>query len=445
MRWSRLFAVVTLYLYCGVVFGDVTGTTQRSFPRRVSRTLSGTLPKSLKEAYLAALHQSETIGIQKELLTQTDEQLNQAKGALLPAINGAFNYTKQPTPSSSIGSSISPSNQTTAKITADQPLFRGFRDFAALRQRKFLAGAQYSSLLNAAKQLFYDLSTAYYNVLSFQQDEKNYLIEIEVNRKRLKELEGFFKIGRSQLTDVLTFKSNIASLEVQLESTRGQLESAKDILAYLTGWKRDFVLHDEESALLSPTDIASYLVRIEDRPDVKVALANAQANEEGITMAFGQHYPSLDLLGNYYLTRPGTTLSDVNWDVQLALSIPIFQGGVIQSQVRQAQSVSKQYDLLLSQARRAAEEEVRLFYNAVSTDAKQVAKLSELVEISKQNAETEVKYYRNGLVTNLDVFQALTTYQEAQRQLDRQNFTAKLDTVKLQAATGQRAEVNVKP
>jgi outer membrane protein len=134
----------------------------------------------------------------------------------------------------------------------------------------------------------------------------------------------------------------------------------------------------------------------------------------------------------------------VNWDVQLALTVPIFQGGVIQSQVRQAESVVRQYRLLLSQSRRSAEQEIRTFFDLLNADRKQVEKLSELVEISKKNYETQIAYYRNGLVTNLDVLQAMTTYQDAQRQLARQRFSFQLDSVKLQAATGERTEINIK-
>ena len=409
----------------------------------LSNKVSMPSAKTLRDAYLSALDRSETVNIQKELLDQAGEIDAQAKGALFPTISGSFSYLRQPSPVNATGMSVSPSEQSTGKITAAQPIFRGFRDFAALRQKKFLVGAQRQSLLNAARQLFYDVSTAYYNASSLERDEQNYLIEIEVNRKRLKELDSFFKIGRSQLTDVLTFQSNIASLEAQLESTRGQLESAKDVLAYLTGWRRNFILQDNENPPLALGDVSTYVARINDRADVKLAVANAQASEEGVPIAFGQHFPSVDLIGNYYFDRPGV-LNDVHWDLSLALTLPIFQGGVIQSQVRQAQSVARQYNLLHSQTLRLAEQEVRTFYDAVDADGKQVSKLKNLVEIAKKNADTEVKYYRNGLVTNLDVFQAITTHQEAKRQLDHQTYMMKLDYVKLQAATGLRPEMMIK-
>ena len=402
----------------------------------------GSSPKSLKDAYLAALTQSETIGIQKEILSQADEIENQAGSALYPNIAGSATTLRQQTPTQTTGNTISSASQNTVKITADQPLFRGLRDFAALRQRKALTAAQEYALQTAARQLFYDVTAAYYNVLTLLSDQANYENEIEVNRTRLKELQTFLRIGRSRSSELLTFQSNISALEANLAASRTQLESAKDVLAYLTGWNREIVLQNNETPPANPGEVTNYLAKLEERPEVQTAVSNVKAFEEGIPIARGQHFPSVDLLGDYYLDRPGA-LSNVNWDVQLALTVPIFQGGAIQSQVRQAESVSRQYSLLLSQARRAAEQEIRTFYDALTGDQKQQIKLSETVDWSKKNYEAELKDYRNGLVTNLDVLTAITGYQDAQRLLDRAKFIVIQDAAKLQAATAQRPEVSV--
>jgi outer membrane protein len=423
---------------------DYTASVQINFNSKEfksDKAVDKNLPKSLTDAYLAAIHRSETIGIQQELLEQSHQVDNQALGALLPTVNGTFGFLEQQTAKNATGNLLYPPTQNTGKITAAQPLFRGFRDFAALRQKKHLVSSQVNALLNAARQLFYDVSTAYYNVLALKQDEENYKIQIQLNQKRLKELEGFFKIGRSQLTDVLTFKSNISSLEAQLEATRGQLEQTKETLAYLTGWNRDAVLEDKEPPPVKQ-DLETYLEAIENRPDVQTAVSNVKAYEEGVPIAFGAHLPSADLLANYYFFRPGA-LTSVTWDVQLAITVPIFQGNVVQSQVRQAESVARQYSLVLSQTRRLAEQEIRSFYDAMEADRKQSAKLSELVENSKKNYETQISYYRNGLVTNLDVLQAVVTYQDSVRQLNHARYQLRLDSAKLQAATGQRSETRI--
>lgn len=395
--------------------------------------------QTLKDAIDAALKRSESINIQKELATQAQEAKSQAVGAFMPTITGSGNWPHQNLPQSG----VTVDNQRTLKLMGDQPLFRGLRDFATLRQKKFLVEAQQYAFAAAAKQLFFDVATAYYNVIMLASDESNYRREIEVNQKRLGELRHFIKIGRSRDTELLSFQANIANLEAQAESTHGQLESAKETLAFLTGWDRNSKLNDTES--ITARDLNSYLEKIEQRPDVRSAVSTSQANLEGISAARAGHLPSLDLLGNYYFDRPfyGTTQPD--WDVQLALTIPIFEGGIVQSQVRQAQSVAVQYELLASQARRAAEQEIRQLYDTFTAGGKQISKLELAVQWSKKNYEATLRDYRNGLVTNLDVLEAITTYQDSQRLLDRQRFLVKTDGVKLQAAAGERAEINIQP
>jgi outer membrane protein len=400
---------------------------------------------SLNDAYKAALVRSETIDIQRELLIQAEETNTQAMGAMLPTFTGAVTLVRQASPISPTGASLYPASQNTGKITGSLPLFRGLRDFAALRQRKVLEVSQRYSLLTAARQLFYDLSTTFYNVLAYQKDEQNYETQIKTNEQRLLELQQFYKIGRSQLTDVLTLKASIVSLRAQLEATRGLLAAEKENFSYFTGWQRDTQLADDEILFpysTGPGDIHIYLDNMNYRSDVKVAMSNVSANDEGIAIARGGHLPNIDLIGNYYFFRPGA-LSDVNWDAQLAVSVPLFQGGIIQSQVRQASSVARQFNLQLSQTRRLAEKEIRTFYDQVEADRKQVLRYSELVDVSKKTYETETQYFRNGLVTNLDVLLATTTYQDALRQRDRAKFQYQSDAVKLQAASGRRPEINI--
>ena len=397
---------------------------------------------SLKDAFLSAVMRSDNIGVQKELLVQASELKTQASGALFPTLGGSVSLLKQSPTLDSEGVVVSRSNQNTVKLSLSQPLFRGFRDFAALRQKGDQVEAQNFTLQNAAKQLFYDLATAFYNVLLQKGDEKNYLNEIEVNQKRLKELQAFYRIGRSQLSDVLTLKSNISSLEAQLESTRTQLETAKDVLAYMTGWNRDSALQDLETIPGESSPVTAYLSLMDRRPDIRLAVANVQSFEEGVPIARGAHFPSADIFGDYYLVAP-QNVKTPDWDIQFLLTIPIFQGGVIQSQVRQALSAVRQYNHLLSDARKTAEEEIRTFYDAFVGDQRQMNKLTETVVITRETYEVEVRDYRNGLLTNLDVLQAITTFQDSQRLLDRQRTLVKLDAAKLQAATAQRPEVDL--
>ena len=135
---------------------------------------------TLDEYFAAALKRSEVVATQGELIRQAEERYKQANSALRPTVNGVASYTRQdPIPAGDLSTSTSPNRQSLAKLTATQPLFRGFREFAALRQTQALLGAQDQDYRNARTQLFMDVTQNFYTVLSIEQDLKNFREEIK--------------------------------------------------------------------------------------------------------------------------------------------------------------------------------------------------------------------------------------------------------------------------
>lgn len=392
--------------------------------------------RSLEDCFKSALKRSEIVATQGELIQQAEEKIVQAKAAMLPTLNAVASYLRQTDTSSSAISSTSPASQNTIKVTLDQPLFRGFREFAALRQQKLSRESQKIAREQAELQLYKDVTQAFYAVIANEKDFLNLEEEITVNQKRLKELKEFERVGRSRVTDVLSTETNIATLEAQEEALWGQIEVSRQAFAFQTGLDPAVPLQD--SVDVTPEHVPALrelLEKLEHRPDVETAKQTLAAAEEGIPIAKGGHLPTVDLLGDYYFVRPGT-LSNVNWDIQLALSVPLFAGGAIDSQIRQASSIVKQSELALSQIRRQAEEEIRTVHGQVISDLDQIKKYDRAYQLAKQTYQQELKDYRLGTVTNIEVLQILTSTQETHRLLDRSKFTTKSDWIHLQLATG---------
>lgn len=398
--------------------------------------------KTFKSAYEASLERSTALGVNRDLLIQAKEQEIQSRAAaFFPKLTASVGLLTQALPSNPTGTLISPQNQTTIKLGVIQPLFRGLSEYAAIRQKRSTTDERAHTIHQAARQLFYDVAQAYYTVQMTSVELKNHEIEIELNKKREEELNRFLRIGRAQLSDVLTLQANILGLESQLESTKGRHEIAKDVLAYLTGWDRNTVLSDEETPESQLGELSDYLEAMNRRPEIAAAQAALESAEETIAIKRGGHFPSVDLIGNYYLERPGLALKSVNWDLQLAVSFPIFQGGLVSAQIREAQALTHQWSLNLAESRRKAEQEIRTFYQAFNSDRRQMQKLTQLVQVSRKNYEVQSRVFKNGLVTNLDVLQSLTTYQASKRQLDQIQCISVLDSLKLQAAVGRREEI----
>jgi outer membrane protein len=117
--------------------------------------------------------------------------------------------------------------------------------------------------------------------------------------------------------------------------------------------------------------------------------------------------------------------------------VPIFSGGIVQSRVREAMSQRTQSELDLSRVRRQAEQEVRALYQSVARDRTQVAALDKSTTANRLSYQAHAGEYRLGLVTNLDLLQALTAFQQSQRALDRARLTAKSNYLRLLAASAR--------
>jgi len=306
-----------------------------------------------------------------------------------------------------------------------------------MRQTQALVDAQSAAYQQARVQLYRDVAQNFFDVLALEQDLVNLEQQIGHNRAREKELQDRVRIGRSRIGETLTVQSTISTLQAQVEQLRAQLSTARDVLAFLSGLPADTMLRDTEVLTDTPEGLDVYLVRLPLRPDVKAARQRLQAAQENVSVAKGEHWPSLDLSANRYLERAGN-LENVEWDVTLALTVPLYSGGITASRVREAGSLQSQAELELSRTNRLADQELRSLHQTVVLDRNQLQSLEKATEAAKKNYEAQQRDYRLGLVTNLDVLQALNSYQENQRALDRARFAAKLNFLRLEAAAARR-------
>jgi outer membrane protein len=394
--------------------------------------------KTFEECFQAALKRSDDIAADAELIKQAEDVYKQAIGAVVPNVSGSGSYQWQQNPSG-IGATLYPNPSTLTKLTVTQPLFQGFKEFAGLRQTETLIGATQYDKQQAAAQLYEDTAASFFSVVAQEQDIDNVKDELAYYDRRIEELKQFVAIGRNQITDTLTAQSQQAALLAQMKQIEGQLKAQRAVLAFLTGFDPSVPLHrpaDDDAAIRPLPD---YLKRVSMRPDVQAQKARGRAAEDGIAVARAGHFPTLGFQGDYYIERTGP-LSNVTWDAMLLLTVPIFEGGAVQAQVDQAASQRDQADFVTSKVDRTAVEQIRQFFENFQGDRNQFHAYKTATELSEKNYEEEVKNFRRGLVTNLDVLTALTTFEESKRSTDKARFAMLQDFADVEAAGAFRPE-----
>lgn len=400
---------------------------------------------TLDDYYAAALQRSESTAIQLEQVHQAEESYRQAGAAFLPTINGVASYTRQePLPSGNPQTPASLSQQSLSRIALSQPLFRGMREYAALRQSRDLLAAQEQDYRHAKILLYTDVMQNFYTILALEGDIDNYNEEIRLNREREADIRARVRIGRSRESELLNVQSGISTLLATVEQLRGQLSVAREALAFLSGLDASTPLVDTTPPPARLAPLQSYLDEIRNRPDVHASQQRLSAAAEGMAVARGEHLPTLDLNANYYLERPGY-LNDSKWDMQLAVTIPLYAGGSVQSKVRQAGSQRNQAELTQTQVLRQAQQEIRSAYRSVTLALAQVQALQNATVAARKSYEAQRREYALGLVSNLDVIQALTNYQQNQRALDRAGINARSGYLQLLVSAARLPAMNPTP
>jgi outer membrane protein len=394
--------------------------------------------KTFEDCYKAALKRSELVAQQAELIRQAEDNYKALIGSIIPNITGYGSYQLQQQ-SNNAFSTIYPNPSTSTRLTLTQPLFQGFKEFAGLRQGKSLVHASQYDRKQAAVQLYMDTAASFFSVVSFEHDIDNVIDELGFYDKRIAELRQFRAIGRSQVTDVLTAESQKAALVAQLKQIQGQYHAQRAILSFLTGFAPNTPVRRPSGDQVPIKPLDAYLGRVDLRPDVRGDSTRAKASEEGIPIARAGHLPTISVTGDYYLQRTGA-LSDVSWDVMLNVALPIFSGGSVQAQLETAVAKRDQADLQVSRTKGLALQQIRQFYETFVGDRDQYEAYREAVAVAEKNYKEELREYRLGLVTNLDVLTALTAFQESKRSFDKARYSMMNDVENLEAAGAFKLE-----
>jgi outer membrane protein TolC len=394
---------------------------------------TGTPPPAeadLPQCYAWAKEQSESLHMQAEQVYQLEQQYKQALAGALP--NLSFNASDK---WQKTGGGTYFTSQPQVNFSLFQPLFSGLREYAAMAAFKHQGQAAELQIKRAQALLFQDVSSAFYLVVSLEAQLGNAHMALDLTTSRIKELKRFENLGRSRHSEVVLVESQEASLIAEEESLKGQIAVARELLSFLTGKEiGQTKLLDKLERLHSVDPEERILARAYDRNDVLALRKQLDAQKDQLRLAKGAWLPTVGFSGNYYLKRM-PSLEPVKWDAGLAAGIPLFAGGGQLAAVREAQSQVSQaqynFELGLRQARSQIHSAYMTLRAAVSSaDAAEKAYLK-----ADESYRLDSQEYRLGLVTNLDVLQALNSMLNAKTIFDTDVVQTKLDLLRLKVAS----------
>jgi outer membrane protein TolC len=253
--------------------------------------------------------------------------------------------------------------------------------------------------------------------------------------------------GLSPAIDTLRSQVELQTRQQQLIVARNDYAKQKLSLSRIIGLPpgQEFQLTEKAPyQALTPLPLESYLQRAYvSRPDYHAAQAQVLSAELTHRAAAAGRYPTADLSANFGDIGVTPAQSNGTWQVNGGISIPIFQGGKVHSDLLEADAQLKQARSQLGDLRGRIDYEVRTALLDLTAAAEQVEVARSSVELAEEAFNQSKDRFAAGVTDNLEVVQAQESVASAHESYIQSLYAHNLAKVELAYAIGD-AEQGVK-
>jgi outer membrane protein len=328
-----------------------------------------------------------------------------------------------------------------------QPLFVAEAIFRYGQAKRQVALAEVEYAI-ARQDLMLRTASGYFQVLQSEQAVAAGKAELRALEQELARARRSFEVGTVAITDLNEAQARYDLVTAQVLQDENDLAVARQQLARIIGQdvpplhgpRADFPLTPAEPAVQSEwTERArqSNLFRVASELGGEVAHAEVRARQ-------GARLPTVFLVGNYDVQesrRPSfggevTRTETESSVVGVQLSMPLFRGGVLNAQVKEAAALYSQRKSDLVDATRGAELQASQAFLQMSTSIAQVNAFQQALKSSMTAYESARRGQEVGVRTAVDVLFALQQVYVAQQNLDSSRLAYLLSRLNLQAAVG---------
>jgi NodT family efflux transporter outer membrane factor (OMF) lipoprotein len=401
--------------------------------------------QQLNDTLALAIAGSPTLDSARATLAQARQAIAVVAGALYPQADLGASATRERVssevlvrPGHAVGNlfSIGPT------ISYGPDIFGGVR--RQIEQQTALAEVQRYELAAAYLSLTGNAVTQAIGIASAREQIKAVTDIIAVDQQNLELTQIEHEAGKAAMTDVLSAKSQLAADRALLPPLAQQLSAAGDALTILVGktpaeWTPPaFDLDTLRLPTELPVSLPSILVH--ERPDILAAEAQLHAASAAIGVATAQLYPNVTLTAswNQASTSPGTLFEGSNslWSVGAGLTAPLFRGGTLTAQHREAVDAFAAQLGIYRQTVLQAFGQVAVTLQALEHDATALDAQREALDAAQASLELSQESYKEGQASFLQVLQAQRLFGQARLGYAEAKSQRYLDTAQLFEAMG---------
>ncbi len=402
------------------------------------------LAENLIDLYNLAKDNDPTIQAAYQDYNSQLEALPQARASLLPTINAtsgsANNYCS--TNSSTTPSNSSKYNSWSYGISMTQPIFQ-MDVWSKLSQAKDTVKKAFATLADAEQALLFRVSQQYFAILEAQDDLNCNTAAQKSFAKQLEQAKQRYKVGLIAITDVLVAQAAYDNAYALVIGAENDLATAKEELRKIVG---KHILHFAQLKTTiklptpHPTNIKKWVQSaIEKNWSLQAARYDLAIAKKKIQQYRAGNYPTLGLNANANKAKNPTGAAQgepTSRSVGLVFNLPLFSGGKIISQTRQASYAYEATKDKFEQTYRTTESKTRQAYNGVLTKLSQVKAFKQAVISNASALKSTEAAFAVGTKTIVDVVIAQSALTNAEKDYAKARCDYIIQSLTLKQVTG---------
>jgi TolC family type I secretion outer membrane protein len=374
--------------------------------------------ETLIDALSQAYRSNPVILAARDQLRSVDEQIAQAISLLRPTVTATFSsaYSTSSTVTNNVGRTGSRTGSATGSLTVTQPLFRGGREYAEIHRAEATIRAQRARLHGTEQDVFFQVVTAYMNVLRDEAIVRLRANNVAVLQRQLQAVRDRFNVGEVTRTDVAQAEAAVAGAEAQRVLAVGNLESSRANYTNLVGRAPARLVEPRLPPFL-PAQLGTALeIARTTNPTIIAATFDEHAAHYNVKSITGELLPQINLNGSVSRTYEdrGPSLRTDQGSVSVTITVPLYESGSVYSRMRAAKQTVFQRGNDLAQARRTVEQNATQAWQVLAAARASVRSFEAQSRANAVALEGVRQENQAGLRTVLDVLQAQQTLLDSQ-------------------------------
>ena len=332
--------------------------------------------QTLEDALTAAYLNNPTLLGQRAKVRATDEQVPQALSNWRPSISlsGSISRSITTNTARTFGGQNQIRTPRGADLNISQPIYRGGRTFAAIREAENTVQAERARLTETEQDVLLATATAFLNVFRDEAVLKLNINNEQVLKRQLEATHDRFEVGEITRTDVHQAEARLAGANADRIDSEGKLEASRAAYRNVVGQPAPRNLKAPMAPAGQPeTQAEANKAAALDNPAVLSAEFERKALLDNVDEVRGELRPSVSL--NFNLSRDWENASNTNISreeaITASVTIPLYQQGEVFSRLREAkQDVAEQLQAIDQVRRDAVENATRAWKSLVTARAR---------------------------------------------------------------------------